>query len=451
MPGSTKKKCKRCQATIGVASKTCKVCGEAQPYKALQKKKLEKAKEKMRNSPHRLKANAVKCKDAAHLHLHKLRAVGYCPVLLLGKKKGSKMDVEVLTSLDNTSMQKCMALKDVPDELENVFKGYLDGANITDTDSAFSSSTLIPSASTQLLPNQPSTTSFSCTLPISTSSTDSIHKSTSTVSTNPASTSDLLLYIPTTSSIPNKTGQEKSPLLGVASQTVSQDYDNSVAIVPFVPMVHDTDTALDFQQMVHSSSSENPCSGKKQSHLLTPQEVAKSTPPRERKRAPAYMMKPQHKQETPLEKKNEISKKQNQQPERFSEKDESHCESQSQILEEVFMEPPAEDQVPVQSPFIFDYPNSTLLSALPNHQVPISPPHTRDSPILDLDLDVNMRNVLMDEGDDAMLQHMPVMFDSTSLDIQDILNMTMNDLSTTALVTDGRDLTVNNVPSADTQ
>ncbi|KAI4895527.1 hypothetical protein NFI96_027436 [Prochilodus magdalenae] len=71
MPGSTRKTCPCCGATIGVASKTCKVCGEPQPYKALKRERLAKARERVEQSPQGRRANAVKLRDAAHVHIVK--------------------------------------------------------------------------------------------------------------------------------------------------------------------------------------------------------------------------------------------------------------------------------------------------------------------------------------------------------------------------------------------
>ncbi|XP_036439159.1 uncharacterized protein LOC118816719 [Colossoma macropomum] len=229
MPGSTTKICTSCQATIGVASKICKACGGTQPYKVLKQKRLERAKQRIVQSPHALKANAVKLKDAAYVHLHNLQAAGYIPLLLLGKKKGSKVMTEILNLSENPSPQERTAYK----AIQSVFENFLNAS---------------PPVSTQPVPLQSSTTSFSCTaVPISTSTAFSNTSPTSMESTYPASTSDLLSS-PSTSSTPTEKGKEAVPEM-TALTSKGQGPDSSVADGPDVP---DITSVLDLQQIFQS-------------------------------------------------------------------------------------------------------------------------------------------------------------------------------------------------------
>ncbi|KAL6466362.1 hypothetical protein MHYP_G00241660 [Metynnis hypsauchen] len=243
MPGSTTKICTSCQATIGVASKICKACGERQPYKVLKQKRLEKAKQRIEQSPHGLKANAVKLKDAAYVHLHNLRAAGYVPLLLLGKKKGSKVTAELLTLSENPSPQERITYKAIESAFENFLNVYFGGTTcVTATQPATS-----PPVSTQPGPLQSSTTSFNCTaVPISTSNPFP----TSMQSTRPASASDLLSS-PSTSSTPKEKGKEVIPEVA-ALRTEGHGPDSSVSDGHDGPIVPDVTGVLDLQPIVQS-------------------------------------------------------------------------------------------------------------------------------------------------------------------------------------------------------
>ncbi|KAL7841822.1 hypothetical protein SRHO_G00255130 [Serrasalmus rhombeus] len=245
MPGSTNKICTSCQATIGVASKICKACGGKQPYKVLKQKRLERAKQRIVQSPHGLKANAVKLKDAAYVHLHNLHAAGYVPLLLLGKKKGSKVTAELLTLSENPSPQERITYKAIESGFESFLNVYFDGTTcVTTTQPATS-----PPVSTQPVPLLSSTTSFNCTaVPISTSTAFSNPSPTSVESTHPASTS-VLLSSPSTSSEPKEKGKEAIPEVA-ALRIEGQGPDSSVSDGPDVLMVPDITGVLDLQPIV---------------------------------------------------------------------------------------------------------------------------------------------------------------------------------------------------------
>ncbi|XP_017580180.1 uncharacterized protein LOC108443827 [Pygocentrus nattereri] len=237
MPGSTNKICTSCQATIGVASKICKACGGKQPYKILKQKRLERAKQRIVQSPHGLKANAVKLKDAAYVHLHNLHAAGYVPLLLLGKKKGSKVTAELLTLSENPSPQERITYKAIESVFESFLNVYFDGTTcVTTTQPAPS-----PPVYTQPVPLQSSTTSFNCTA-------FSNPSPTSVESTHPASTSDLLSS-PSTSSAPKEKGKEAIPEVA-ALRIEAQGPDSSVSDGLDVLMVPDITGVLDPQPIV---------------------------------------------------------------------------------------------------------------------------------------------------------------------------------------------------------
>lgn len=93
MPGgSTKKICPFCQGILFCAQKICSHCKKEQPLKQRLKKKLERFDEKReewvvgRKKNH----NTASIKDEANIMLEKLHAIGYKPVLLLGKENKKK-------------------------------------------------------------------------------------------------------------------------------------------------------------------------------------------------------------------------------------------------------------------------------------------------------------------------------------------------------------------------
>ncbi|XP_065096720.1 uncharacterized protein [Paramisgurnus dabryanus] len=101
MPGgSTKKICPFCQGILFCAQKICSHCKKEQPLKQRLKKKLERFDEKReewvvgRKKNH----NTASIKDEANIMLEKLHAIGYKPVLLLGKENKKKdIKCEILT------------------------------------------------------------------------------------------------------------------------------------------------------------------------------------------------------------------------------------------------------------------------------------------------------------------------------------------------------------------
>ncbi|XP_051988713.1 uncharacterized protein LOC127648162 isoform X1 [Xyrauchen texanus] len=93
MPGgSTKKICPFCQGILFCAQKICSHCKKEQPLKQRLKKKLQRFDEKReewvvgRKKNH----NTASIKDEANIMLEKLHAIGYKPVLLLGKENKKK-------------------------------------------------------------------------------------------------------------------------------------------------------------------------------------------------------------------------------------------------------------------------------------------------------------------------------------------------------------------------
>ncbi|CAM4530868.1 unnamed protein product [Leuciscus chuanchicus] len=101
MPGgSTKKICPFCQGILFCAQKICSHCKKEQPLKQRLKKKLQRFDEKReewvvgRKKNH----NTASIKDEANIMLEKLHAIGYKPVLLLGKEnKKKEIKCEILT------------------------------------------------------------------------------------------------------------------------------------------------------------------------------------------------------------------------------------------------------------------------------------------------------------------------------------------------------------------
>ncbi|XP_072525978.1 uncharacterized protein [Salminus brasiliensis] len=328
MPGSTFKKCTTCQSTIGVASKKCKHCGELQPYKDLQRKKLEKAKERTRQTPGR-KSNAVKIVDAAKVHLHKLQAAGYTPIILLGKKKGSKVKSELLKLSENSSPEEHEACQTIQSAFENFLNVHFDGT----TPPATSSSSTIPPISSQPLPHQSSTNSHHCTLltmptssstasvpqtitvtfststssqpthnpstpsisvtflpphhtaipPVSASpalNTSSIPPPTPTISTNPASSSPISYPFPGSGQQKEK-GGDVIPPEGTALQ--DENPDRSPAESSSLTPVTDATTAPDLLPTVQSNAPRS--RGAKRTKPKTPQRKAK---PRDGSNGPNY-------------------------------------------------------------------------------------------------------------------------------------------------------------------
>ncbi|KAG5277869.1 hypothetical protein AALO_G00092270 [Alosa alosa] len=99
MPGgSVKKTCPQCRCSLFCAQKVCKNCGAEQPKKPHLKKRLQNFDKKRRQwvSQKRQTHNMASVKDEAVVLLEKLHALGYKPLLLLGKDQGPRA-YEVLT------------------------------------------------------------------------------------------------------------------------------------------------------------------------------------------------------------------------------------------------------------------------------------------------------------------------------------------------------------------
>ncbi|XP_030263833.1 uncharacterized protein LOC115575723 isoform X2 [Sparus aurata] len=98
--GSTKKTCPFCKGVLFCARKVCPHCKTEQPLKQRLKKKLQRFDDKReewvvgRKKNH----NVASIKDEATIMLEKLHAIGYKPVLLLGKTtKKEQTKCEILT------------------------------------------------------------------------------------------------------------------------------------------------------------------------------------------------------------------------------------------------------------------------------------------------------------------------------------------------------------------
>ncbi|KAK1875367.1 D-glycero-beta-D-manno-heptose-17-bisphosphate 7-phosphatase [Dissostichus eleginoides] len=101
MPGgSTKKTCPFCQGILFCAQKICAQCLKEQPKKQRLEKKLKRFDEKREDwvSGRKKNHNIVSIKDEAIVLLEKLHAIGFKPVLLLGKETRKKeRQCEILT------------------------------------------------------------------------------------------------------------------------------------------------------------------------------------------------------------------------------------------------------------------------------------------------------------------------------------------------------------------
>ncbi|XP_028313659.1 uncharacterized protein LOC114469942 isoform X2 [Gouania willdenowi] len=100
MPGgSTKKTCPFCQGILYCAQKVCSHCNKVQPVKQRLRKKLEKFDERREKwAVGRIKHRNVACiKDEAVIMLEKFHAIGYKPILLLGKTKKEQTKCEILS------------------------------------------------------------------------------------------------------------------------------------------------------------------------------------------------------------------------------------------------------------------------------------------------------------------------------------------------------------------
>ncbi|KAI9517709.1 hypothetical protein NQZ68_000877 [Dissostichus eleginoides] len=101
MPGgSTKKTCPFCQSILFCAQKICAHCLKEQPKKQRLEKRLKRFDEKREDwvSGRKKNHNIASIKDEAIVLLEKLHAIGFKPVLLLGKETRKKeRQCEILT------------------------------------------------------------------------------------------------------------------------------------------------------------------------------------------------------------------------------------------------------------------------------------------------------------------------------------------------------------------
>ncbi|XP_062396611.1 zinc finger protein 493-like [Sardina pilchardus] len=117
MPGSSFKICVGCQARMAVAQKKCPSCAVQQPHKQQKKNKIKKIIEKPPSAQ-----NAGKVLDGVIVGLHKLKAVGFYPLLLVGKKSKTGFKAQLLhldEQLNADKMEAFNAMKEVFEKLLN--------------------------------------------------------------------------------------------------------------------------------------------------------------------------------------------------------------------------------------------------------------------------------------------------------------------------------------------
>ncbi|XP_051250679.1 uncharacterized protein LOC127360331 isoform X2 [Dicentrarchus labrax] len=128
MPGgSIKKKCPFCEAILFCAQKKCTYCKMEQPAKQRLKKRLKKFDQKREEWVVGLKKNhnLASIKDEAIVLLEKLHAMGYKPVLLLGKEtKTGATNCEVLTPRCELTLQAQNSLQKMGSFYESICEGW---------------------------------------------------------------------------------------------------------------------------------------------------------------------------------------------------------------------------------------------------------------------------------------------------------------------------------------
>ncbi|XP_051250680.1 uncharacterized protein LOC127360331 isoform X3 [Dicentrarchus labrax] len=128
MPGgSIKKKCPFCEAILFCAQKKCTYCKMEQPAKQRLKKRLKKFDQKREEWVVGLKKNhnLASIKDEAIVLLEKLHAMGYKPVLLLGKEtKTGATNCEVLTPRCELTLQAQNSLQKMGSFYESICEAY---------------------------------------------------------------------------------------------------------------------------------------------------------------------------------------------------------------------------------------------------------------------------------------------------------------------------------------
>ncbi|XP_047657923.1 uncharacterized protein LOC125139075 [Tachysurus fulvidraco] len=133
MPGgSTKKICPFCQGILFCAQKICCHCKKEQPLKQRLKKRLQRFDDKREEWVFGRKKNhnSASIKDEALIMLEKLHAIGYKPVLLLGKQNNKKENkCEILTPRCTLSTRAQDYLQRIGPIYENIFDGWTKDIN----------------------------------------------------------------------------------------------------------------------------------------------------------------------------------------------------------------------------------------------------------------------------------------------------------------------------------
>ncbi|KAI7794584.1 putative zinc finger MYM-type protein 3-like [Triplophysa rosa] len=112
----SKKKCIKCNMAIGVATKVCKACGEAQPMRRKLQKKIKKYDEAWASAPmENGKLNNLF--DETNLLLHKWQLLGMYPLFLLGGKRRSKTVTQCLCPIKFKHPQN----KEAQDTMRQIF------------------------------------------------------------------------------------------------------------------------------------------------------------------------------------------------------------------------------------------------------------------------------------------------------------------------------------------
>ncbi|XP_047659935.1 uncharacterized protein LOC113653815 isoform X3 [Tachysurus fulvidraco] len=133
MPGgSTKKICPFCQGILFCAQKICCHCKKEQPLKQRLKKRLQRFDDKREEWVFGRKKNhnSASIKDEALIMLEKLHAIGYKPILLLGKQNKKKENkCEILTPRCTLSTRAQDYLQRIGPIYENIFDGWTKDIN----------------------------------------------------------------------------------------------------------------------------------------------------------------------------------------------------------------------------------------------------------------------------------------------------------------------------------
>ncbi|KAK9973395.1 hypothetical protein ABG768_024131 [Culter alburnus] len=133
MPGgSTRKMCPFCQGILFCAQKICCHCKKEQPLKQRLKKKLQRFDDKREEwvVGHKKNHNSASIKDEAIIMLEKLHAIGYKPVLLLGKENKKKENkCEIVTPRCTLSTYAQDYLQKIGSFYEYLCEGWTQDSN----------------------------------------------------------------------------------------------------------------------------------------------------------------------------------------------------------------------------------------------------------------------------------------------------------------------------------